>query len=129
MKIGVVPGTTGERFAHLRAKAAGLPLEVFKTCNGESALLPDLMSGKVDAIARGEIGNDYQAMINPGVVTIDKYDFHEGFVFAIDGNNKQLVTAINHAIEDITDHGRITYSQWLQNPDVFAQRLRQLNKT
>lgn len=129
MKIGVVPGTTGEQYAQLRAKNNGLSPEVLVQYESESQLLPALMSKKIDAIARGEIGNEYQAMQHKELITIAKQSFDEGFSFAIDKSNKILGYQVNQAIKTITDNGKITYSQWLKNHNVFLERTHEVRSS
>lgn len=126
MKIGVVPGTTGESFAHIRAEEANLPNSVFVQYPSESALLPALRKGLIDAIARGEIGNEYQASLDPSFMTIAKKDFKEGFAFSVDGKNKKLVTDLNAAILKITDNNKINYAAWWKDHQVFMQRVSKL---
>ena len=126
MKIGVVPGTTGEQFAHLRAQAEGLTAAVFKQYPSESELLPALRNGNIDAIARGEIGNEYQSSLSPDLVTIAKKDFKEGFALAVASGNKKLLLKLDHAIREVTDNHKITYPVWLKNHDVFMQRVGQI---
>jgi ABC-type amino acid transport substrate-binding protein len=99
MKIGVVPGTTGEKYAIVRAKANGLPLTTLVQYKSESELLPALKNGKIDAIARGSIGNDYQARQNPGFITIARKNFHEGFAISVDPANKNLLHLLDNAIQ------------------------------
>lgn len=123
MKIGVVPGTTGEQYAQLRAKKTGLSPNVLVQYESEADLLPALKSKKIDAIARGEIGNEYQAMQNKELVTIAKMNFNEGFSFAMDKSNKPLSYQMNQAIKTITNNGKITYSQWIKNHNVFFDRI------
>ncbi len=123
MKIGVVPGTTGEQYAHFRASKSGLPLYVFVQYESEAKLLPALKHQKIDAIARGEIGNDYQAMKNKDLVTIAKENFNEGFSFALDKSNRTLGVQVNDAIKKLTDNGRISYSQWMNDHRVFLKRI------
>ncbi len=124
LKIGVVPGTTGEFYAHLRAKENRLPSNVFVQYASESELLPALLNGKVDAIARGEIGNKYQESKNKELVTIAKKSFGEYFAFATSDNT--LTDNLNRAIRKITNNGKITYSQWDKKHTVFLERVNQL---
>ena len=126
MNIGVVPGTTGEQYAHIIAKNAGLPLSVFIQYTSESELLPALISGKISAIARGEIGNKYQASLNKNLVSIAETDFHEGFSFAVDSSNKKLLSNLNQTIIVLSDNGKITYWQWLNNHDIFIEHANKL---
>lgn len=122
-KIGVVPGTTGEQYAHVLAKENKLPPSVFIQYASESALLPALKSGKIDAIARGNIGNDYQASIDENLMTIAHHNFNEGFAFAVNATNGKLQTKLNEAIAKMTQHGKISYSQWLKNHAIFMKQV------
>lgn len=122
MKIGVVPGTTGELYGHERAKAAGLPLSVFVTYESEADLLPALIGGKIQAIARGEIGNAYQAEQDKSLVTIARQDFKDSFAFSVTNTNKPLLVHLNEAIHTLTDNGKISYHEWIKNPNVFMER-------
>jgi len=127
-RIGVVPGTTGELYAQLRAKENNLSSNVFVQYASESELLPALMKGKIDAIARGEIGNKYQESTNKKLITIAKKSFGENFAFAIDNSNKILANTINQAIRQITNNGKITYLQWNRKHTVFLERVNQLKQ-
>lgn len=127
LKIGVVPGTTGERYAHLRAKEYHLSRNVFVTYKSESDLLPALMSGKIDAIARGDIGNKYQESQNSALITIAQKSFGEHFAFAINNANPELKNNLDHAIKQITNNGQITYVQWLKNHNIFMERVHRLH--
>jgi ABC-type amino acid transport substrate-binding protein len=101
MKIGVVPGTTGEKYALMRVKANGLPMTTLVQYKSESELLPALKNRKIDAIARGAIGNDYQACKNPGFITIARKNFDEGFAISVDPANKNLLHLLNNEIQSI----------------------------
>lgn len=125
MKIGVVPGTTGEVYAHKRARAAGLPMTVFRQYQSESQLLPALLKGDIDAIARGEIGNEYQASLNKNLVTIAKQNFKESFTIAVKRSpNQQFRDAVNNAILKVNQNGKITYGDWMKDHEVFQKTLR-----
>lgn len=125
-KIGVVPGTTGELYAHVRAKENNLSHNVFVAYQSEAELLPALMSGKIDAIARGDIGNSYQESKNHKLITIAKRSFGEHFAFAINNTNQALANNLNQAIRQITNNGNITYLQWLKNHNVFLEQVYRL---
>ena len=128
MKIGVVPETTGEQYAHLQVKKNGLSDSVLIRYSSESELLPALNSGEIDAIARGEIGNEYQASMNKHLITIAKKNYKEGFAFAVDSSNAALVENINQGISVVTNKGRITYIKWLKNHNVFHEYVAKLIK-
>lgn len=120
MVIGVVPGTTGEQYAQLRAKEAGLPASVLRQYPSEAELLPALRSGEIAAIARGEIGNEYQARLDPSLVTIALRDFNESFAMSVDPANSELQTALAQAIGAVTKDGTVGYREWLNDPAVFG---------
>ena len=128
LKIGVVPGTTGALYARLRAKENNLSSDVIVEYASESELLPALMNGKIDAIARGEIGNKYQESKNRKLITIAKKSFGENFAFAIDNSNKLLASHLNKAIRQITNNGKITYLQWDKKHTIFLERVNQLKQ-
>ncbi len=123
LKIGVVPDTTGEKYARLRAKNDNLPLNVIVPYESEAQLLPALLNHQIAAIARGEIGNEYQQMLNRNVITIAKKDFGEGFTIAVNKSNPELLTALNQSINKVTNNGRITYQDWLKNNNVFMSNV------
>ena len=126
MKIGVVPGTTGEKYAYARAKENALPTSLFIQYASESDLLPALLNHKIDAIARGAVGNEYQASQNNNLMTISKKTYNEGFAFAVDKFNKILLVRLNQAIRDITNNGAITYDAWFKDHAVFSQHVKQI---
>lgn len=125
-KIGVVPGTTGALYAHLRARKNHLSDNIFVEYASESELLPALMQGKIDAIARGDIGNTWQESKNKALITIARKSFGENFAFSINNGNKELANKLNKAILQITNNGKISYAQWLRQPQIFTQRAEQL---
>jgi ABC-type amino acid transport substrate-binding protein len=122
MKIGVVPNTTGATDAYIRVKENGLSPKVIVTYNSEKELLAALDRGEIDAIARGNIGNEYQQRIDPKYTTIDKKNFNEKFAFAVDARNQKLLNELNDSLKKITNNGEITYSHWVLDNDVFMKR-------
>jgi ABC-type amino acid transport substrate-binding protein len=124
LKIGVVPGTTGEQYAHVTARDHGVPASVFVQYPGEAGLLAALGNMSIDAIARGEIGNRYQQSLDPKFVTIATRDFGEGFAVAVDAGNRPLLRKLNEALECLTDHGKVDVARWLGQPDVFRHGCR-----
>ena len=126
MKIGVVPGTTGEKYAYARAKENDLPTSIFVQYASEADLLPALLSHKIDGIARGEVGNDYQASLHNNLVTIARKKCNEGFAFAVDKYNRGLTSHLNQAIRELTNNGAITYDDWIQDRAIFSRRAKQI---
>lgn len=121
LKIGIVPGTAGERYGHILAERNGVPLSVFISLPSEAELLPALKAKKIDAIARGEIGNDYQVSLDSNLVTIVTGNFGEAFTIAVNNQNPQLLIALNQAIKKITDKNKIGYAAWQKNHQVFMK--------
>lgn len=119
MTIGVVPGTTGETYAWRRGAEVGLPRSVFRQYAGEDELLEALKKGKIDAIARGEVGNRYQQSLDPSLLTIDLRDFGEGFAMSIDPANVDLQNQLAETLASITRDGEVGFRQWSDDPRVF----------
>ena len=90
---------------------------------GEAELLAALADGTVDALARGEIGNQDAAQ-NPdwnfAVTALDPQTENGGFTVAAD--NTALLTCLNQRINWLTDNRRLGYADWLTDPTVFMQR-------
>ena len=90
---------------------------------GEAELLAALADGTVDALARGEIGNQDAAQ-NPAwdfaVTALDPQTENGGFTVAAD--NADLLTCLNQRINWLTDNRRRGYADWLTDPTVFMQR-------
>ncbi|MDF2939390.1 MAG: bacterial extracellular solute-binding s, 3 family protein [Gammaproteobacteria bacterium] len=124
MKIGVVGNTTGESYAHALAQDNGVSLSVFAAFETESELLPALKDKKIDAIARGEIGNNYQASLDKSLFTIVTKDFGEAFCIAVDPSNKALLVNLNKTIGEITHNGKIGYTQWQKNHNIFMEQVK-----
>ena len=94
---------------------------------GESALLDALSEGRIDAIARGEIGNRNAAYARDGFVVAlldDKVEYG-GFTLAVE--DKDLLACIDQRINYLTDGGNIDYAQWLADPTVFIRRAEMWN--
>ena len=90
---------------------------------GESALFEALTDGRIDAIARGEIGNRAAAAATHGafvVTALDEQVEYGGFTLAVD--DVALRTSLNEWIDYLTDSGNIGYAQWLADPMVFLKR-------
>ena len=95
----------------------------------ERALLAALEDGTIDAIARGEIGNDDAASESNGrfVLTGIDAESREAGGFAVDVDNASLLACLNERIPWLTAAGRIDYPQWRQNAGVFLERAKLWN--
>ena len=90
---------------------------------GESELLQALADGRIDAIARGEIGNREAAAITNEAFVVSALDDrveYGGFTLAI--ADAELAACLDTRLNHLTDNGNIGYVQWLQDPAVFFAR-------
>lgn len=97
---------------------------------GESELLEALAKGRIDAIARGEIGNSDAAYTTNGafvVTALDDQVEYGGFALAIE--DAELVAWIDERLNYLTDGGNIGYAEWLQDRTVFITRAQIWNTT
>ena len=97
---------------------------------GEAELLEALAEGSIDAIARGEVGNQeaFHAANGAFVVTaFDEQVEYGGFTFALE--NAELAACIDEKINYLTDDTNIGYAEWLRDPSVFMNRAEMWNAT
>ena len=89
---------------------------------GELALFEALTDGRIDAIARGEIGNRNAAASNSAfvVTALDAQVEYGGFTLAVE--DAALQASLNRSINHLTDGGNIGYAEWLDDPKVFLKR-------
>ena len=94
---------------------------------GESELLGALAEGNIDAIARGEIGNQDAAYADGAfvVTALDDQIEYGGFTLAVE--DVKLITCIDKGLDYLTDGGNIGYGEWLQDPRVFITRAEMWN--
>lgn len=93
--------------------------------SGETALLSALREGRVDAVARGEIGNRDAAHASGGafaVTAIDPAAEYGGF--ALSAKDADLAACLDEKINWLTDNRRIGYGEWRADPSVFMRRAR-----
>lgn len=105
LAIGYTPGSTGEYDTRERApdSAELIPYEI------EEQAIEDLLTGKIDAIARGDVSSLYDATVNSSLAVADLhyYDPLEYFVFAIPSGNVDLEQALNQFLIQMRTSGRI----------------------
>ncbi|MYJ80299.1 MAG: amino acid ABC transporter substrate-binding protein [Acidimicrobiaceae bacterium] len=95
---------------------AGAPL-------GEAALLSALSEGRVDAVARGAVGNSQIAAASQGQFAVTAFDDQvEQGGFVVDAADTDLLERMNTALGWLTDNGRIGFAHWLADPDIFMAR-------
>ena len=89
---------------------------------GEAELLAALGDGRIDAVARGEIGNRAAAAANPAFTVTALDDAMEWGGFALAAQDAGLAACIDRHIDRLTDKRRIGYAEWLADPEVFIRR-------
>ena len=91
----------------------------------EEELLGALASGRVDALARGEIGNRDAVHASGGAFAVTALDAaveYGGFTLGVD--DADLAACIDDKINYLTDDRRIGYGEWRQDSSVFMTRAR-----
>lgn len=92
---------------------------------GENELLDALRSGEVDAVARGEIGNqDAAREFAPefAVTALDPASEYGGFT--VEASRTGLLACLNDALDYLTDNRAVGYAEWTADPNVFMNRAR-----
>ena len=92
---------------------------------GEEELLGALASGRVDALARGEIGNRDAVHASGGAFVVTALDAaveYGGFSLGVE--DADLAACIDDKINYLTDDQRIGYGEWRQDHSVFMTRAR-----
>lgn len=109
---------------HLQPPSDGMPQVVYLGDEtGEAALFEALEEGRIDAIARGEIGNRETAHARGGafVVTALDDDVEYGG-FALAAEDAELAACLDRMIDRLTDDRRIGYASWREDAGVFMRR-------
>lgn len=97
---------------------------------GESELLAALSDGGIDAIARGEIGNQGAAAARGGAFAVTALDPQVEYGgFALAAEDAELAACIDDKVNWLTDNRRIGYGEWLADASVFMQRAQLWNET
>ena len=121
------PNLKGRR--HLYPPTANMPQVIYLGNElGESELLDALATGSIDAIARGEIGNQDAVHASNGAFVITAFDEqveYGGFTFALE--DAPLAACIDKKLNYLTNNKSIGYGEWLQDPLVFIKRAEQWN--
>ena len=124
---GASPNLSGRQ--HLYPPTGTLPQVIYLgEVLGESALLDALAAGSIDAIARGEIGNQDAMHASNGAFVITAFDEqveYGGFTLARE--DAALALCIDEKLDYLTDNKSIGYGAWLMDPLVFMKRAEQWN--
>ncbi len=95
---------------------------------GETELVDALAAGSIDAVARGEIGNQDAALASNGAFAVAALDtLVELGGFVLDREATALRECIDRRIDWLTDARRIGYAEWRRNNTIFAERARMWN--
>ena len=95
---------------------------------GEAELLAALRAGRIDAVARGEIGNREAASGGDLAVTaLDSRAERGGFALAV--KDAALVACLDRFVGWLTDGGRIGFAEWHENRSVFVSRAEEWNRS
>lgn len=115
--------------SHLSPASENMPQIIYLGDEiGESELLEALAEGKIDAIARGEVGNQnaaYAAGERFVVTALDDQIEYGGFTLALE--DAELIACIDKRLDYLTDNGNIGYGEWLPNHKVFITRAEMWN--
>ena len=93
----------------------------------ELVLIISLQDNRIDALARGEIGNRNAAAASAGtlvVTALDEQVEYGGFTVARE--NTELLEFLNKRIDYLTDNGNIGFTQWFEDNSVFMKRAQTL---
>lgn len=94
---------------------------------GEAELLAALRAGRIDAVARGEIGNREAASDGGLAVTaLDAKAERGGFALAV--KDAALVACLDRHVDWLTEGGRIGFAEWHKDGSVFMQRAEEWNR-
>ena len=91
--------------------------------SGETELLKALRDGRIDALARGEIGNRDAVHTASGafeVAALDDQVEYGGFALAADAAD--LAACIDAKLNWLTDDRRLGYAEWRNDSTVFLRR-------
>ena len=90
---------------------------------GESELLAALSDGRIDALARGEVGNRKAEHASGDafvMALLDDAVERGGFTFDVE--DAELAACLSDRIDFLTDEMTVGYADWLRDPSVFMRR-------
>ena len=125
---GATPNLAGR--SHLYPPAENMPqVFYFGAEVGEAELLDALAAGRIDAFARGEVGNRDAVQVsgNTFVVTALDTEFElGGFTLAVE--DAALAACIDEKLNYLTDNRNIGYAEWVADPSVLMRRAQMWNQ-
>ncbi len=96
---------------------------------GEVELLEALGDGRIDALARGEVGNRDAARNHGGAFVVTALDEAvEVGGFAVAADDTYLTACLDERLDWLTDSQEIGYGEWTEDPSVFLRRARMWNE-
>ena len=96
---------------------------------GETELLDALNAGDIDAVARGEIGNQDASHASSGALIVTALDERvELGGFTVAKADADLVACLDEKIDWLTDERRIGYGEWRADAGVFLKRAEEWNE-
>ena len=115
--------------SHLYPPSAEMPQVIYLGQEvGVSEFLDALAEGRIDAVARGEIGNLDAVQAAGGAFTVtaldEKFELG-GFTLAVE--DAALATYIDEKLNYLTDNRNIGYAEWVADPSVFIRRAQMWN--
>ncbi len=115
--------------SHLYPPSENMPQVIYLGDEvGESELLDALAAGRIDAIARGEVGNRDTAQASNSMFAVTALDEQfelGGFTLAVE--DAALATCIDEKLNYLTDNRNIGYAEWTADPSVFMRRVQMWN--
>ena len=108
----------------LEPPASDMPQVIYLgDASGEAELLQALRDGRIDALARGEVGNRDAAHASGGAFEVAALDADVEYGgFALDVDAAELAACIDAKINWLTDNRRLGYAEWRNDPSVFLRR-------
>ena len=110
--------------SRIRPAADNMPEVVyFGDQLGETELLAALSDGRIEALARGEVGNreaEHASGAAFVVALLDDAVERGGFTF--DLKEAALAACLSDRIDFLTDEMTVGYADWLRDPSVFMRR-------
>lgn len=108
--LGIVPGTTGASYAQDHAPSG----TQFAEFTDENTMLKALQHDKIDAVARGNPGNAYQAKQHKEYTLTGLEETDEKFALVVSDDNEFLLQQLNQHIQSLKNSGELEklYKKW-----------------
>ena len=120
--------STGNLSGRMRIEGTRGTVREVLIMSTEQEQLDALDNGRVDAVARGEVGNHEASRSSNSrfvVTALDPEVEYGGFSF--DKDDRTLADCVDARVNYLTDNRRIGFAEWVEDPEVFLKRARFLN--